>query len=78
MKNAYLKKVRNEAFVEGQHYNNVQLQVRLQRIAEIKGIGPKRAAEIKEAIEAPLTKGEQEAVDDIYNEYITGPDQRRT
>lgn len=49
-----------QSFSEGQIYNNHEWAVRLERLVDVKGIGPKTLKLIFEALEDSLTTAEKE------------------
>lgn len=58
------------SFSDGQIYNNHEWAVRLERIREVKGIGPALLGRIFEALEAPLDPKERQKARHQYERGI--------
>lgn len=54
------------SFSDGQIYNNHEWAVRLERIREVKGIGPKMLDRIFKALEEPLNQTERQKARKTY------------
>lgn len=72
---------KNEAVIrstwmDAQVYNNHEWAVRLERINDVKGIGPKTMARIFEALEEPLTVEERQKARTTYESGVDHVDFR--
>lgn len=63
-------KIRNDAFNEGQRYNNIIWATKVKNIAKLKGIGEKRFNEICDLLEQPLSEVDQKIADTTYREIV--------
>lgn len=68
--NGFQEKVIRGAFQDGQIYNNHEWAVRLERIRDVKGVGPKTLDKILRILEAPVTAEERTKARKTYESGV--------